>query len=472
MRVQSSLIPEPPLNLVALLGCGLLFGLLALACVAASWAWVVAISIGCVLALCFFRKPVWGLCALIGAVLVLGEQPFFLFTADWSTTADQISLLLPPFLLILLGRPLLERIARLRTGFPPSGIRRVVLLFLPWPLLTLFWASNIRHSSVQAANYVIAVGVFLAVLMVVDDESKHRTVMRFVVISGIAVTALAFTIWYLDPFYIYFLRTPTVKLQMFCAGGAHRMTAMGWSQNDFALTLLFFIAIVTAFFVMQKRLAVRVLLIGVFLFMLCALLLTMTRSALLGFILMIHFLIFALEPLRRHWLRYLTAFYLSFITIFELSLILVGETKEPRALNADLMANGIGVRLGFWDFGFANFFHTFGLGMGIGEFNYALRPCPHAHNIFFDFLFEFGIPGGVFAVFLAIYIGRQFLPAIRNQGGYLGVMRLCILGGLLGAAVQATMDFSHSATHIWLFLALAAATFQLAGREPQFSGGK
>jgi len=421
-----------------------------------------ALGIGCVVAVCLYRKPLWGLCSLIGLVLVLGEQPLFHFQTDWSSTVDQIPVLLPPLLFILLGRPLLEVVARRRPGHPPSGIRRVVLLFLPWPLLTLFWATNLPHSAVQALDYVLAVGVFLAVLLLIDDVPKHRAVMRCVVFSGVAVTVLAFYIWYIDPFYINILTIPAGKLQFFFCGGAHRMTAMGWSQNDYALTLLFFNAIVIAFFVQEERPGRRLLLLGAFQFMFCALLLTMTRSALGGFLLMMHFLIFALEPLRRQWLKYLAGFYLSFGVLFWLSLILIGETKVPRALNTDLLASCMDVRLELWDFGFGNLFESYGLGMGMGEFNYVLRPCPHAHNIFFDFLFDFGIPGGVFVLGVAFYFARQYLGAIRNQGGYVGVMRLCILGALLGTAAQATMDFSHNATHIWLFLGLAAATFRLA----------
>lgn len=437
-----------------------------LICVALPWYSALLILLLALSTVLFFMRPGYALYLLIFLVVVTGEQPHLVFKGSWATVVDRISILVPFLVACGAGRLAIDFLARTKAPGYRSFFHTALFLLIIYACSSIYWSSNWFHSIVQLAVLLINILVYFFVVNSITDLSRHRKVMWCVILSGAAVTVLSYCLKYMAAARLLIPIEKGTLVQMIIPGGAWRLTALGWSQNDLALTLNFILPIVLGMFLLEKRTRVKVALMSSAIMMLSAILLTMSRGAVLALIVAEHFFFLASSTIRKKIIRNLAVAYLVLATVFCLQLFLIGETRTPRVLEVGGKgAFGFSSRFKLWQTGLQELISSNGIGMGIGGFNFHCSPTPHAHSIYFDFLFDLGIIGFITAVCAVVLIFRFMLEETGVQEDYIQTMRLSVLAGLLSIGVHGLIDFGYTSTHIWLFFALSMATCCLCRTE-------
>lgn len=444
--------------------------LLSIGCIVVPLEWTAFALVALSFAALLFVKPVLAVIALVIEIIVLQGQPYFSIDELWTPerlvpitnlAVDKISVTTVVLALLLASRILLDRATGLRTPLSRFPLRIPSILLLGLAVLSLAWTANMNHALVQLTNLFLAIGIFQLLITAVTDEGSHRRIMWWIVTAGVIQVALAYVLRGLNnSFDLEILRTGTGQLFWAIPGDTFNLPGMGYSQHDLALTTNFSCGIALGLFALETdRLRRGFLLLGFF-FMFSGILLTMSRAGLFSGLIMIHFLVFALTPLRRRAIRNLAGFYVVGIAIFITQLHLIGETDTPRV--ASRSERSLDLRKEFWQQGFGHLESSDGLGLGIGGYSAVEQPCPHAHSVFFAYLFDLGIAGLALFSSMAVMFMKELPRAIRDQHGYFGVMRIAILGVVGCAFLHGSFDFNHNTLHVWLILGIGAATLRLA----------
>lgn len=453
------------------------FLLLALLCVTLPW-YLAPLIIG-LLILCslIFLKIEAGTYSLIFLTINLGHQPQLVFPAKWSTMADRIPIFPLSILIILFIRLMLDRSSRLRQNLVKVGLNTIIFLLFLWSFLTLFWVPNIKHSVVQLTIFIANLALFYTIINFVDQDRIHKRVIWCLILSGVILASVSYILYFL-PKMIYSISSTSksVKLEFLIPGGASliqegqwRLVGLGWWAAELAMTLNVIISLAIGMIIVERRKLIKLILTGLVIFMISATLLTMAKAGVLALFIMLHFLIFIFPVLRKHLLRNLLTLYIVLTLIFLIQIVLIGETKTPRILEYGAKGKQASLisRTELWKQGTEKFTNSFGLGLGVGGINYYAQPLPHAHSLYFDYIFDFGLIGLLFISYTFLYFFKHFLALtkLKLEFTYLKIMGLATIGGLIAIGIHCLVDFGYNTTPIWLFLGLSAATFHLNEKE-------
>jgi O-antigen ligase len=435
-------------------------------CALLPWYWTAVVLCLVVVGFIFLAKYELGIYALIFVIVVGGTQPHLIFRCPWSTVVDRLSVLLLCFLLAILCRYILERFLKVDRGQSWSLLPRFLVFLFFWAAITLFWVPNIKHSLVQYSILGYNLLLFFLLVYFIDHVDIHKRVMWCLIISGIAAAVTGFILRFQELIVYNVTLQKGMILELMFPGGQRRLIAMGWSSNELALILNFVISIATGMMIVEKKRFTKIMLGSAIIFMMFAVIFTMSKGGLLGFIAMSHFIIFAFALPKNRLFRSISFLYLVFLSLLGLQRILL-QTKRPlRILTFTGKASfSFTTRLNLWAQGIKKFVDSLGLGMGVGNFNYYTRQAPHAHNIYLDYIFDFGFIGAIFVFCVVLYFIRYTFKALKFKMTYLQVMRLSAIGGLIAIAVHGCVDFGYNITAIWLFITLSAATFYLSEKE-------
>lgn len=453
------------------------FFLIALSCVLLPWYLTPLIMV--LLILCFFIliKYETGMYSLIFLTVNFGHQPHIFSTANWSTLADRIPIFPLSILFILLIRLMLDRASGLRNHFVKAGLNPIILFLFLWSFLTLFWVPDIRHSIVQQIIFIINVALFYLVINSVDQDRIYRRVIWCLILSGVILTSASYLLAFF-PVTIYALSTASksIQIEFLIPGGASllqegqwRLKGLGWSSAELALILNVIISMTIGMMIVEKNKRLKLILIGMAILMIFGVFLTMAKGGVAALFVMLHFLLFTFPVLRKHLIRNLLTLYIVLTLIFSIQMVLIRETKTPRILEYGAKGKQVSLtsRIELWKEGTKKFANSFGLGLGVGGINYYGRPLPHAHSLYFDYIFDFGFIGLLFISYIVLYFLRHFIEMkkLQLEFTYLKIMRLATMGGLIAIGIHCLIDFGYDTTPIWLFLGLSAATFSLRDKE-------
>jgi hypothetical protein len=436
--------------------------------------WYVTFTIAAIamLLIVVFLKVELGLFLIIIAIVLAGTQPHLMFQLRWSTVVDRYPVILLPLLAVLFVRLLLDRISGLRNGIDRSPLRVALFFLFSWAVFSLFWAPYFWHSLTQLTIFAYNLLLFYIITYAVNDERMHKRLMWCLLLSGVAALSIAYSIKYLELMVYHVHVSNGIKVEFLVPGGQRRLIALGWSCQELSMTMNFAMSVAIGLLVSEEKIVVKFVLGVIIIAMFSALLSTMTKGGLIAFVAMIHFLMVSIEKLRKSMWRNLFIVYMGAVGIFYAQIVLSGITREPRLLvYSGKGAFSLTTRIKLWKVGLQGLLDTSGIGMAVGTFNYKVRQAPHAHNIFFDYIFDFGFMGLLFLVLAGLYFLKLVFEAFRNQSTYLQTMRLAMIGGLIAIGTHGLVDFGYNNTPIWLFLGLAVATFSLVKKENQRVAG-
>jgi len=425
--------------------------------------------------ICFVNDRT-GVFFLIFLTMSFGHQLQVFSSSRWSTLSDRIGLFPFSILAILLAKMMLDRTTGLRDRFANIFSFPVMTFFVAWACISLMWSPNTKHAAVQLAMLIINVSFFFYLVNFMDQYRNLHDVVWWLILSAVCLAVTGHLLCLIENVTYTFSVAEGLKMELIIPGAASSLVAgkwrlhgIGWSTAETALILNFMTCISVGMFIIQKEWGWRKLaLCLIIVFLVWSSLLTKARAGVVALVVMLHFVIFSFSELRKNALRYLLILYLIIPLCFMIQVLLLREAGPPRILaSATSGAVSIHERLKIWRSGTEMLLDSSGLGGGVGSICYDVRPWPHGHNIWFDYVFDFGVVGVIFVLFLTMFLVKYYIHEVRQQENTdLGVMRLSLLTAFICVGIHGLLDFGYNHTiPIWIFLGLTVSAINLSKIE-------
>lgn len=317
---------------------------------------------------------------------------------------------------------------------------------LCWGALSMFWALD---PAIVSTGLPTAIGLLALYMLVVSFEITEQQLRRiaFLAIAGGLAASLISIQDFRDGIW-------TVESRMSLIAGTRQA-----DPNDFAASLLMPLTLAVASLVSSRKFLERVFMLAAVLAVGFAILLTMSRGALVALIFAA--LIFAYRLKRNRWI-------LFFFSLLPLSTLVLPPLFFVRLKEA--LLNGGAGRLDIWMVGFNAFKHFFVHGAGLGNFVSAYeqframaptfrgysRP---AHNVYLQVAVELGVLGICLLVAAVVTQLRSVHRAIarsRIARSYaLLVGCEAMIWSMLAAAFFLNLLWEKTFWMVWIFSALA-----------------
>lgn len=385
-----------------------------------------------------------------------------------------------PIVLPFFGGYILSKWSRLK-DFPSTPLSKAYLFLLAYGAALLFYVPNLWFSLFEYLFLALNIMLFAAVFHSVEDEREHKRIMWcwvcFAVMTGFFSLALylidtnAFVINY--PITKYLVLDGNIKTGATTASGYITRAHAFSSTHEFGLFMNISFSIALGLLLSERDRLRRWFLLGTLVFFISMNLLTMGRGALGGLIMMFTFLVIALKPLRMRFFLFSTVFLLGLLFIIQAENIIMGAAFTRQKLNVRIfkilektssMQQQAPERIRIWKEGFRLLKKSGFAGIGPGNFKYNVN-TPHAHSVYFSFLFDFGIIGLGILACIGVTLMRGMLWFVKSQNTYLQYMNVSMIGGLIAIGIHSLVDFEYDSSLIWLYVSIAFATLRLVRSE-------
>lgn len=428
-----------------------------------------------------------------GVYLLIFAVPFhpdyfgILINTSWNfkiggSYIDRLPFFVPITIAVFAGY-LLSRWSKLRE-FQTNKLRTAFIILLVYGAGLTFYVPNFWHSFHQYFILVFNLMLFTVVFHSIEDEQAHRKVMWFWVFIAIATGLFSSSLFLMtgDALKISYPISEHLVFKMLVGVGAAAPTGLISRAHAFSTPheLGFFMnmssAIAMGLMLSEKNKLRRWFLIGVIYFFICINLLTLGRGALGGLIIMLAFFVVAVKVMRKRFFMFSVLFIVGLIVTLQgenliMNTVFLRDPVVTRIVKiTETFANKAGIenqapqRMEIWKKGFKNLKKSNLLGVGPGNVKYYQRD-PHAHSVYFSFLFDFGLVGLGVIIFIAGTLLLGMLKFVDRQTNYMQLMNVSILGGGFAVGVHALVDFEYNTAVVWLFLAVAFATLSLTKQE-------
>lgn len=360
-----------------------------------------------------------------------------------------------------------------------------LLIFLFYASLTAFYGMFMAHSLISLFILLMNILMFSLVVGVVEDERMHRKLMWCFLISGAAhgITVIGF--YFLRQHFSYLLHYDIVKGISFIIelqGGYQAFeTPMPRRGSTFtyphetAMIMNIIFAIAIGLFITEKSRRRKALILAIIPILIAVNLLAMSRAGVGSMLIMVFFMAFAIERLRRHFIAITSAFLIVMGSIFFAETMIqnwaLNTSITPRILVEGLKFEEGGQNLSpararLWKSSYAEFKHKKLTGVGIGNLTYILK-IPHAHSIYFSVLFDFGLIGFAILAAMMLILLKRFWDFFMHYGQdtYSKIMTISMAGALIAIGVHGFVDFEYNRLIIWLVIAATIVTLNLAKRD-------
>jgi O-antigen ligase len=397
-----------------------------------------------------------------------------------------VSLAYPFIILFYLGF-LIRKWAKVKEDFIKNPLRWIIRMFFLYASLTLIWSPNISHSLFQLFLLGTNLMLFDILIHAVINEKTHKKVMWVWIAWGGLQGLIAIILYFLPPKLLMFEREiiEGVNLSIFIPAGGYqehrfiRRGAVFTTPLETALIMNMVFSVASGLFLTEVGKMKRGLLVAIMVLVITVVLLTMSRQGLLSLIIMGFSLLLFFERLRRRFFVVFSIFLIVIVLLFQiqhglLNVLFKHTYLPPRLIVESIETEGGAVkikesskaRLMLWKKGFDKLQETILMGAGIGNFKYYFK-APHAHNIYFSFLFDFGLMGLGIILFIFIILLQNFLKIFRYPSSYLQILAISFFGGMIAVGTHGMVDFEYNRPILWLYLGMTFATFNLVKREPQ-----
>ncbi|MCI4625184.1 MAG: O-antigen ligase family protein [Candidatus Magnetoovum sp. WYHC-5] len=434
-------------------------------------------------------KPQWGLYCLILFLPITKNNLYLCIKDDWNFLLIQqyVDLIPLPYIFVFLFFTTLIIIKLSGVKSYKNKKRLVIPLFilLFYAAITLLWSKSLEHSFFNFIVFFINVMLFYLIVSIVGDDKTHKMAMWWFVVSLSIQCLMAVSFYFIDIYKdvlyhiygnLYFgfsfhggFFTPDGKIQHAFGLQDHHETALLMNMG---------IAVAIGLFLTTKKRYQRVVLVLIALLMAAIILRTESRAGIGAFICMMGAQLFFIKRLRSHLFIYGISFIILIILLYGLqyvtNTIVTGKQITPRMLflGSEMAKSGNFIdpgevknkRTTLYKNSFRDLKEYFVEGFGIGNLKY-MQKAPHAHSIYFSFIFDFGLVGLVCLLYIILSLVYNFIKMYSYQTTYLQIMVIVLLCGFISTAVHGVVDFEYNTTSLWLFLGLIYATINLSRLE-------
>ena len=496
--MQSGIVPfmGPPFRTGVALFLPVFFFLpLSLVSIQLPWVYSIILNISLVLAGTVLLKPVIGMYLLLFTVPVSSFICYLAVEADWNfitgmSYIDTVPVYLPFILFSFIGLILNQWAGVLPTS-NMNPLRIPCLVLLAYASATVFWADSRPHSFFQFVILFFNVLLFSLIVALIRDRIMLRRVLWLWSLSIGFQAFFALTSFFFDSALISNEIRPDILVGFNFFGSFFQPS--GWPQvasglqdhHETALLMNMTSHVVIALLLTSQKRSQRCFLAVLLFVMVFVTLRTESRAAFGALFISGSALFFLLKKLRGYLIRMLTLFLLTIFLVYStqhaaLSIVLqknfmprlfslgmkVVETGDAIDPGLDDKSHG---RRKLWQKSFSGYGKVALRGFGVGNMKKEMQ-APHAHSIYFSLLFDFGVIGIFFLIWLAGYLVTSFIRPLKEQQTELQIIASSFIGGILVICIQGLVDFEYNTTTIWVFLALTTATLNMVRLERQESG--
>lgn len=366
-----------------------------------------------------------------------------------------------------------------------NPLKLPVFLLLAFAGMTLVTTPFLLHSGYQYFMLLMNVAIYIMVLSVLGDEAVHRRMVWLVVIWGALNAAMAFALYFFESkhFVWSYEFANGYYIESFISSGhevfgttAMRRGSAFQAHNALALMMNMIFPLCLGLFLFERRRLARIFLGFVMALLAAAMIITMSRAGLGSFAVMCVALFYLTRSLRPRFLTLSVAMvFIVLVAVYietqALEAIFKRETGTPRLYKMATETSKGGIassteRMMRWKKAYGRLTESFPAGEGVGNFkaNTRVATFPHAHSMYFSFIFDFGIAGLAILAGIIYAFLRTFLPQLRYQSSYPEVMTVMFFGSFIALAIHSIVDFEYNIQFIWAFLAMAFGTAALAKR--------
>jgi O-Antigen ligase len=427
-----------------------------------------------------------GLLLLIFLVPVAITSTGFYVQSSWNfkvgyTHIDQIAIAVP-FAFIALCSYAMSKMARINSSISTGPLMIPIMGLFFYAAITILWAPIWEHSLFQLFVLATNIVIYGVTITTITNENIHRKVMWFYIISALCQGLVALSLYFPEPLSSNFdwqisdntaarMHLLTGAITVF--GKIKRATAFTMS-HEVGLFMNTALAVATGLLFTEKEKSKKTVLVVMICFFISVTMLTMSRAAFGSLIIMAFLILFLMRSLRRYIVVLFPLFVVGAISLYIAEHYMMVALFSDKYISPRFTQGWSGTssgapqfaapRLLLWKKGFAQFWETYGLGVGVGNYKYFAR-APHAHSIYFSYIFDFGLVGLAFLSAIALEIGRRALRVLKFQSSYLQIMSVTIVCGLSGAGIHCLVDFEYNRPFMWLYLGIVITTLLLALKE-------
>lgn len=364
-----------------------------------------------------------------------------------------------------------------RKQFPAEhpGLTVAFLLILGWNTLSFVWAEDNTRIPLASLSFALNFALFPIVFAAVSNKRDARNVF-VAFVAGATLAAL----------YGYATTPSAASLatSASAAGGLNRLAGTVADPNEFATLLVTGMALATALLFSKKEaFPTRLAVAGAILFLLFAVLLTLSRGGLVALAAALIVGVFVAHRGRAQ-------------ALIATGAILVGTAiffiSNPVALDRVTNSDGGSGRTDVWNIGWRMVEDEPLRGVGAGNFqvssiHYLIEPGTVkfdeyivdqpvvAHNMYLQVLAELGVVGlvlflGIVGVCISMTVRAYRLFASRedSEGVLLSAASLMAIAALLAGYFFLSEEHSK---HLWLMMALGPTLLAIARREAEAADG-
>ena len=451
-----------------------------------SWHYAAIICGSVVFLVASLLWPEWGTYSLIFLVPFTTASVYFHMKADWNFIVGRMSIdLIPVFAMVVFmtfAGSVLRRLGKVEKGASGKMIAKPLFVVFAYSGLTVFWSDSFCHSMFQFLTFAMNVIIFGLITTYVRDESDLAAAVWCFIASGI-VQALSYVIcFFLDTYIFNFKMFPDFFFVLNIVGGYFQPSGMPLTDGGFmdhhqlALLVNLVLAVSLGLLLTQpSRLKKTFLIVNMTIFVFIVLH-TQSRAGIGSLLVMGCFAFFAFHATRKYFFRISLSFVVGVVGLYfiEASVtgLITGKYTTPRLLalgqkmqtTKNVIDPGLKEKTGrmrLWEKSFEKYKDYALEGFGVGNLK-KLMNAPHAHNIFFSFLFDFGIIGLACAIFIVGALVKRFHLLLHYQSSYSLIMSVAFGVGLVAVGFHGQFDFEYNTTLLWLYLGLTVASFRIA----------
>lgn len=415
---------------------------------------------------------------LLALLLPLDSQGFF-FNTNWSNFTD-VAPAFVPIALITLFSFFLFKFAHIdpenRTAYSESTIKCILFLIVAWSAICLIWPPDFYKSIIQEVRFIANIALFYIVFSSINDEAPFRKIIKILIFVGVVMAIAGLASVYIELENITPLLGVDVTDQIrfdfnfYSHSGVHAMGLHG--HNALGSISNVIIAITIGMLFSTKKRRTRLFYFMIILLLLATHITTRSRGAHVGLFAMVTFLLVSIPSLREKFVIYSILFVLivSFLYVVTLP---EDESLFAKRYTASRSAQSLSFRLKWWKRASSyTFGQTSGIGMGVGGFKQRFSdrskypPLPHAHSLYFSYLFDFGVIGSfLFLIFLSVILKRIYYAMIGFQEKFENIMLFSCIGGLIALGVHGLIDGEYNAGLPWFLLGLTMAAVNLVNKD-------
>ncbi len=349
-----------------------------------------------------------------------------------------------------------SRMAKARPPYPRTALDLPAIAFFIWFIITLLWTPDWRVGLIVLfALFCCYLGFFLSVAVIRTKKILNISIWVLIFVGLMNAAVVAYSL-HGEPIWQELYRSENISLYF---GFIHmaRIRGMGFVYSPmtaYLLNITIMLAI-TMFFV-TTRLKTRLILALMILFMVYSHLATLTKGGIIGLLAGLSFMVATCNPFRRRLLT-TTAIIITLVISAGLVYITWPWPEKAQFLNE---RQSMAPRYIIWGTGFEEFLGTYGLGFGGGTFY-------PAHNIFLQILYELGIPGLMFWLWLLFKLFCSVRDVLSKKliEPYYRTMILGFSAGMISILTVSLVDSYYFEETMWTFLGIGMAMINLANKS-------